>query len=110
MRLHPVHDCQVKSPGNDNVPATSLPRGVTLDPAKFQALSQITLYKVGKPTPELKDAPIAADAEQFGVNAVMATFPLESAKVAQQLDDDAHPKAPAKPTKPPVKKPAPKPN
>ena len=37
--------------------------------------------------------PIAADGEQFGVNAVMATFPLESAKVAQQLDDDAHPKA-----------------
>jgi hypothetical protein len=100
---------QVKSPGNDNVPPASLPNGVTLDPAKFQALSLVTLYKVGKPTPELKDAPIAADAEQFGVNAVMATFPLESAKVAQQLDDDAHPKAPAKPTKPPVKKPAPKP-
>jgi hypothetical protein len=100
----------VKSPGNDNVPPASLPKGVTLDPAKFQALSLVTLYKVGKPTPELKDAPIAADAEQFGVNAVMATFPLESAKVAQQLDDDAHPKAPAKATKPPVKKPAPKPN
>jgi hypothetical protein len=102
---------QVKSPGNDNVAPASLPKGVTLDPAKFQALSQITLYKVGKPTPELKDAPIAADAEQFGVNAVMATFPLEAAKVAQQLDDDAHPKAaPAKTTKPPVKKAAPKPN
>ncbi len=101
---------QVKSPGNDNVPPTSLPKGVALDPAKFQALSQITLYKVGKSVPELKDAPIAADAEQFGVNAVMATFPLEAAKVAQQLDDDAHPKAPAKTTtKPPVKKPVPKP-
>jgi hypothetical protein len=101
---------QVKSPGNDNVPPASLPKGVTLDPAKFQALSLVTLYKVGKPTPELKDAPIAADAEQFGVNAVMATFPLEAAKVAQQLDDDAHPKAPAKTTKAPVKKSAPKPN
>ena len=101
---------QVKSPGNDNVPPASLPKGVTLDPAKFQALSLVTLYKVGKPTPELKDVPIAADAEQFGVNAVMATFPLEAAKVAQQLDDDAHPKAaPAKATKPPVKKAAPKP-
>ena len=102
---------QVKSPGNDNVPPASLPKGVTLDPAKFQALSHITLFKVGKPTAELKDAPIAADGEQFGVNAVMATFPLEAAKVAQQLDDDAHPKAaPAKTTpKAPVKKPAPKP-
>jgi hypothetical protein len=100
---------QVKSPGNDNVPQASLPKGVTLDPAKFQALSHITLYKIGKPTPELKDVPIAANGDQFGVNAVMATFPLESEKVAQQLDDDAHPKAPAKLAKPPAKKPAAKP-
>ena len=30
---------QVKSPGTDNVPPASLPKGVTLDPAKYQALT-----------------------------------------------------------------------
>ena len=97
---------QVKPPGNDNLPPASIPKGVTLDPAKFKALLNVTLYKVGKPVPELKDAPVVADADQFGVNAVMAAFTQEAAKVAQQIDEDAHPKAPVKATKAPVKKPA----
>ena len=79
---------------------------MTLDPAKYKALLNVTLYKVGKPVPELKDAPVVADADQFGVNAVMAAFTQEAAKVAQQIDEDAHPKAPAKTTKAPAKKPA----
>jgi hypothetical protein len=97
---------QVKPPGNDTLPAASIPKGVTLDPGKFKALLNVTLYKVGKPVPELKDLPVVADAEQFGVNAVMAAFAVESAKVAAQVDEDAHPKATAKPAKAPAKKPA----
>jgi hypothetical protein len=94
---------QVKAPGSGLSPA-SLPKGVTLDAAKFQALTDVTLYKVGKPQPEMKDLPVVADADQFGVNAVMATFTQESANVAQQVDEDAHPKAASKTTKAPVKK------
>jgi hypothetical protein len=75
---------------------------VTLDPAKYQALTLITMYKVGKPAPELKDVPLAADANQFGVDAVTATFTLESDRVAQQIADDAHPKAAPKTAKAPV--------
>jgi hypothetical protein len=81
---------QVKEPGTGGLPAASLPRGTTLDPAKFQALTAITVYKVGKPLPEIKDFRIVADGEQFGVNAVMATFEKEGDKLAQQVEQDAH--------------------
>ena len=94
---------QVKDPGSGGLPPASLPKGVILDPAKYQALTGITLYKVGKPAPELKDLPLAADASQFAVNAVMATFVQESDRVAQQIADDAHPKPAAKPAKAPAK-------
>ena len=97
---------QVKDAGTGGLPPASVPKGTTLDPAKYQALVLLTLYKVGKPVPELKDVPIAADGDQFGVNAVMATFPIESDKVAHQIEADAHPQPAAKPTKAPAKKPA----
>ena len=94
---------QVKDPGNGGLPPASLPKGITLDPAKFQALTDMTLYKVGKPAPELKDLPLAADATQFAVDAVMATFVIASDKVAQQVTEDAHPKPAAKPARVPAK-------
>ena len=94
---------QVKDAGSGGLPPASLPKGVMLDPAKYQALTAITLYKVGKPAPELKDLPLAADAGQLAVNAVMATFVQESDRVAQQIADDAHPKPSAKPAKTPAK-------
>jgi hypothetical protein len=96
----------LKDPGTGGLPSSSVPKGVTLDPAKYQALTLITMYKVGKPVPELKDVPLAADANQFGVDAVTATFTLESDRVAQQIADDAHPKAAPKTSKPPVHHPA----
>ncbi len=92
----------LKDPGTGGLPPSSVPKGTTLDPAKYQALTLITLYKVGKPVPELKDVPLAADANQFGVDAVTATFTQESDRVAQQIADDAHPKAVPKSSKPPV--------
>ena len=88
---------QVKDPGAGGI--APLPKGVTLDPAKYQALTAITLYKIGKPQAELNNVPLAADSPQFAVDAVDATFVLESNKVAQQVSDDAHPKAGAKTTK-----------
>ena len=94
---------QVKNPGTGGLPPASVPKGVTLDPAKYQALTTVTLYKVGKPSPELKELALAADANQFAVNAVMATFVVESDKVAQQVADDAHPKPAAKPSRAPAK-------
>lgn len=95
---------QLKDAGTGGLPPTSLPKGVTLDPAKFQAVTAITLYKMGNPVPDFRDLPLAADANQFAVDAVMATFVLESDKVAQQIADDAHPKPAAKPaTKTPAK-------
>lgn len=96
----------LKDPGTGGLPSSSVPKGVTLDPAKYQALTLITMYKVGKPAPELKDVPLAADAQQFAVDAVTATFTLESDRVAQQIADDAHPKAAPKTSKPPVHHPA----
>ena len=90
---------QVKDAGSGGLPPASVPKGVTLDPAKFQALTSVTLYKVGKPAPDFKDLPLAADANQFAVNAVMATFVQESDRVAQQIADDAHPKPAAKPAR-----------
>jgi len=100
---------QVKDAGTGGLPPASVPKGVVLDPAKYQALSSVTLYKVGKPAPELKDLPLAADANQFAVNAVMATFVLESDRVAQQVTEDAHPKVVAKPARGPAKPAATKP-
>ena len=96
----------VQDANTGGLPPASLPKGVTLDPAKYQALSAMTLYKVALPQPELKDLPLAADANQFAVDAVMATFVLESDKIAQQVADDAHPKAPAKTAKSAAKPPA----
>ena len=92
---------QVTEPGSAGLSPSSLAKGVKLDPAKFQALSDVTLYKVGKPLPEIKALHLTADAAQFNVDAVMNTFVQESDKVAQQIAEDAHPKpaskAPAKP-------------
>jgi len=98
----------VKDANTGGLPPASLPKGVTLDPAKFQALSTMTLYKVDNPQPELTNLPLAADASQFAVDAVEATFVMESDKIAQQVTDDAHPKPAAKTTKPAAKT-APKP-
>jgi hypothetical protein len=95
---------QVKEPGSGGL--TPVPKGVTLDPAKFQALTDVTLYKIGKPLPELKEVPLAADAGQFAVDAVTATFVMESDRVDQQIAEDAHPKPAAKPSKTPAKHPA----
>jgi hypothetical protein len=83
----------LKDPNTGGLTATSMPKGAKLDQANYQALTLVTLYKVGKPAPELKDVPFAADANKFGVDAVSATFAQESDKVAQQLAEDAHPKA-----------------
>jgi hypothetical protein len=94
---------QVKEPGSGGLAPASLPKGTTLDPAKFQALTSVTLYKVGKPVAELKDVMLAADANQFAVDAVTATFAKESDRVAQQITADAHSKPPAKATKAPAK-------
>ena len=93
----------VKDANTGGLPPTSLPKGVTLDPAKYQALTVMTLYKVDNPKPELTDLPLAADANQFAVDAVEATFVVESDKIAQQVADDAHPKPAAKATKPAAK-------
>ncbi|HVO78662.1 MAG TPA: hypothetical protein VMT39_01465 [Candidatus Bathyarchaeia archaeon] len=93
----------LKDPNSGGLPPNSLPKGVTLDPAKYQAVTAVTLYKVDNPQPELKDVPVAADANQFAVDAVMATFAVESDKIAQQVADDAHPKPAAKTTKPAAK-------
>ena len=94
---------QVKDPNNGGISAAALPKGVKLDPAKYQALTAVTLYKVGKPQPEIKELPLAGDAPQFAVDAVSATFVEESTRVAQQVSDDAHPKAATKSTKAPAK-------
>ncbi len=86
----------VKDAGAGGIPPASLPKGVTLDPAKYQALTLITLYKVGKPAPELKDLPLAAEANTMAVDAVTDTFVQEADTVAKQIADDAHPKPPVK--------------
>jgi hypothetical protein len=94
---------QVTEPGRAGLSLSSLPKGIKLNPAKFQALSGVTLYKVGKPLPEIKDLLLAADASQFNVDAVMATFVQESDRVAQQITEDAHPKPASKVPKAPAK-------
>jgi len=92
----------VKDANTGGLPASSLPKGVTLDPAKYQAVTAITLYKMGDSTPDFKDLPVAADSQQFAVDAVMATFVAESDTVAHQIEEDAHPK-PTTAKKAPVK-------
>ena len=101
---------QVTEPGSAGLSPSSLPKGIKLDPAKFQALSNVTLYKVGKPLPEIKDLGLTADATQFNVDAVMGTFVQESDRIAQQITDDAHPKPAARVPKTPAKPGAKKPN
>jgi hypothetical protein len=96
----------IKDANTGGLPPASLPKGVTLDPAKYQALTMMTLYKADQPQPELKDVPLAADANQFAVDAVTATFVVASDKIAQQVADDAHPKTAAKPAKTTAKTPA----
>jgi hypothetical protein len=86
----------VKDAGSGGIAPASLPKGTKLDPAKYQALTLITLYKVGKPAPELKDMPLAADANSMAVDAVTDTFVQEADAVAKQIADDAHPKPAAK--------------
>ncbi len=86
----------VKDAGSGGIAPASLPKGVKLDPAKYQALTLITLYKVGKPAPELKDMPLAAEANSMAVDAVTDTFVQEADAVAKQIADDAHPKPAAK--------------
>ncbi len=86
----------VKDAGSGGIPPDSLPKGVKLDPAKYQALTLITLYKVGKPAPELKDMPLAAEANSMAVDAVTDTFVQEADAVAKQIADDAHPRPAAK--------------
>jgi hypothetical protein len=95
---------QVKEPGSGGLSPASLPKGVMLDPAKFQALTDVTLYKVGKPLPELKEIPLAADAGQFAVDAVTTTFVMESDRVDQQIAQDAHPQPGSRPSKAPAKR------
>jgi hypothetical protein len=95
---------EVKEPGSGGLSAASVPKGVVLDPAKYQALTEITLYKVGKPAPEMKDLPVAADASQFAVDAVTNTFVQGSDRIAQQIAEDAHPKPASKTSKTPAKK------
>jgi hypothetical protein len=94
---------QVKEPNSGGLPPASLPKGVVLDPAKSEALTHVTLYKVGETLPELKDLPLAADAGQFAVDAVMSTFVMESDRVDQQIAEDAHPKPASKSSKAPAK-------
>lgn len=84
---------QIAEPNSGGLPASALPKGAKLDPAKYQALNNITLYKIGKPQPEIKDLTLAANGDRFGVDAVMETFVMESDKVAAQIAEDAHPTA-----------------
>jgi hypothetical protein len=95
---------QVKDPDSGGIVLPAALKGVSLDKAKYQALLAITLYRVGKPLPELKQAPLAADGAQMGVNAVMAAFEKEADKLAEQVKKDRGPAKKATPA--PAKKPA----
>jgi hypothetical protein len=95
---------QVKAPDSGGVVLPAALKGVSLDKSKYQALLAVTLYRAGKPQPELKQAPLAADADQMGVNAVMAAFEKEADKVAEQVKKDREPAKKAAPA--PAKKPA----
>ena len=90
---------QVKNPGSGGLSA-SLPKGVTLDPAEFQLLSEAPLYKVGSPNPAIKEPRLAA-ADQMAIDAVMSSFENEADTIAQQVEEDAHRTAASKTTKAP---------
>jgi hypothetical protein len=94
---------QVKAPDAGGIVLPAALKGVALDKTKYQALLAMTVYRVGKAQPELKQVPLAADGEQLGVNAVMAAFEKEADKLAEQVKRD---REPAKPAKPPARKPA----
>ncbi len=96
---------QVKDPGSGGVTLPAALRGVSLSKDKYQTLLEITLYRVGKRLPELKQSPLAADADQFGVNAVMAGFEKEAERVAEQVKKDREPTRPSR-APAPAKKPA----
>jgi hypothetical protein len=96
---------QVKAPGSGGIVVPAALRGVSLNNSKYQALLAITLYRVGKLQPELKQLPLAADADQLGVNAVMAAFEMEAQKVADQVKKDREPPKPVKPAPAPGKRP-----
>jgi len=93
----------VTDPNAGGLAPASMPKGTKLDPANYQALTLVTLYRVGKPVHELKDVPLAAEANKFAVDAVSATFVQEADKVKQQISDDAHPKPAVKTTRPATK-------
>jgi hypothetical protein len=97
---------QVKAPDSGGVVLPAALRGVSLDKTKYQALLAMTLYRVGKPQPELKQVPLAADGDQLGVNAVMAAFEKEADKVAEQVKTDREPAKPPRKTPARTKKPA----
>lgn len=94
---------QVKAPDAGGIVLPAALKGVALDKTKYQALLAMTVYRVGKAQPELKQVPLAADGEQLGVNAVMAAFEKEADQLAEQVKKD---REPAKPAKPPARKPA----
>ena len=97
---------QVKDPDSGGVVLPAALKGLSLDKTKYQALLAITIYRVGKPLPAMKQAPVAADGDRMGVNAVMAAFEKEADKLAEQVKKD---REPAKKTTPaPAKKPAPR--
>jgi hypothetical protein len=95
---------QVKAPDAGGVVLPAALKGVSLDKSKYQALLAVTVYKVGKPQPELKQAPIAADGDKLGVNAVMAAFEKEADRLADQVKKDREPAKPAKAPAAPAKK------
>ncbi len=97
---------QVKAPDSGGVVLPAALKGVSLDKSKYQALLAMTLYRTGKPQPELKQAPLAADGDQMGVNAVMVAFEKEADKVAEQVKKDREPAKPSRKTPAPAKKPA----
>jgi hypothetical protein len=97
---------QVKAPDAGGIALPAALRGVTLDKNKYQALLAMTLYRLGKPQPELKQAPLAADADQMGVNAVMAAFEKEADKVAEQVKKSREAVKPSRTTPTPARKPA----
>ncbi|MGI9102653.1 MAG: hypothetical protein ACR2IF_09450 [Terriglobales bacterium] len=98
---------QVKAPDSGGIVVPAALKGIALDKSKYQALVAMTLYRAGKPQPELKQVPLAAAADQMGVNAVMAGFEMEAQKVADQVKKDHEPAKPA--AKPgPARRPAPK--
>jgi hypothetical protein len=93
---------QVKDPDSGGIVLPAALKGVSLDKTKYQALLAVTIYRVGKLQPELKQAPLAADGDQMGVNAVMAAFEKEADKLAEQVKKDREPAKKAAPAKKPA--------